>query len=93
MPTPLTIRLPRHWPEHVKAYFNRIDGLDYDEAIKFIQENPEKVDAVWQKNSALQAQTGHGGVPLMIYNGEPFFGQDRLDVLLWRLQKEGLAER
>jgi hypothetical protein len=26
----------------------------------------------------------------MAFRGEPFFGQDRLDVLLWRLQQNGL---
>jgi len=29
----------------------------------------------------------------MVFEGEPFFGQDRLDVLLWRLKKNGLRER
>jgi len=37
-----------HWPDHVKERFNQIDGLDYDEAIKFIREQPDKVDALWQ---------------------------------------------
>jgi len=27
----------------------------------------------------------------MVFRGEPFFGQDRIDVLLWRMQKAGLA--
>ena len=34
---------------------------------------------------------GHWGVPTMAFEGEPFFGQDRLDVLLWRLKQNGLA--
>ena len=25
------------------------------------------------------------GVPLMVLDGEPFYGQDRIDVLEWRL--------
>lgn len=82
-----------HWPDHVKEYVNRIDGVDYDEAIQFIQENPGEVDAVWQENSAFQAQTGHGGVPLMIYNGEPFFGQDRVYQFVGRLMQNGLTKR
>jgi hypothetical protein len=32
-------------------------------------------------------------VPTCAFRGEPFFGQDRLDVLLWRLKKNGLVER
>jgi hypothetical protein len=31
-------------------------------------------------------------VPLTVFQGEPFFGHDRLDVLLWRMQKAGLAD-
>jgi len=29
----------------------------------------------------------------MAFNGEPFFGQDRLDLLVWRLKQNGLRER
>ncbi len=31
---------------------------------------------------------GHWGVPLMVHNGEPFYGQDRFDQLLWRLGRD-----
>jgi 2-hydroxychromene-2-carboxylate isomerase len=82
-----------HWPAHVKERFNRIEGLDYDEAIEFIRKNPGKVDAVWLENSKVQTQAGHGGVPLMIFQGEPFFGGDRFDQLFWRLSQSGLTER
>jgi hypothetical protein len=27
----------------------------------------------------------------MVFAGEPFFGQDRLDLLVWRLEQHGLA--
>lgn len=82
-----------HWPAYVKERFNRIEGLDYDEAIEFIKENPEKVDAVWLENGDLMAHTGHGGVPLMVFLNEPFFGGDRFDQFLWRLQQSGLTMR
>jgi hypothetical protein len=29
----------------------------------------------------------------MVFEGEPFLGQDRLDLLQWRLEKAGLQER
>lgn len=32
----------------------------------------------------------HWGVPLMVLDGEPFFGQDRLDSLVWRMDRLGL---
>jgi hypothetical protein len=82
-----------HWPAHVKERFNRIEGLDYDKAIQYIQKNPEKVDSCWLENSDGMAETGHGGVPLMVFQGEPFFGGDRFDQFFWRLRQSGLTER
>jgi 2-hydroxychromene-2-carboxylate isomerase len=82
-----------HWPAHVKERFNRIEGLDYDEAIEYIQQNGEEVDAIWFENSRIQLQAGHGGVPLMIFQGEPFFGQDRFDEYFFRLRQSGLTMR
>ena len=35
----------------------------------------------------------HTGVPLFVFEGEPFFGQDRMDMLIWRLKQHGLTER
>ena len=29
----------------------------------------------------------------MVFDGEPFFGQDRIDLLLWRLRQHGLQPR
>lgn len=34
--------------------------------------------------------THHWGVPLMVLDDEPFFGQDRLDALTWRMDRLGL---
>ncbi len=82
-----------HWPKHVKENFNMIEGLDYDSAIRDIQNNPERVDACWQENSDFMAETGHGGVPLMVIHGEPFFGGDRFEQFLWRLRQNGLTKR
>ena len=66
---------------------------DYDEAIEFIRKNPEKVDSGWLENSDAMAQTGHGGVPLMVFQGEPFFGGDRFDQFVYRLRQSGLTRR
>ena len=35
----------------------------------------------------------HWGVPLMVFENEGFFGQDRIDVLEWRLEQSGVARR
>jgi hypothetical protein len=29
----------------------------------------------------------------MVFEGEPFFGQDRIELLLWRLRQHGLEPR
>ncbi len=44
-----------------------------------------------EANQAAQLAAGHSGVPLFVYNDEPFFGQDRMDTLRWRLTKDGLS--
>jgi 2-hydroxychromene-2-carboxylate isomerase len=35
----------------------------------------------------------HWGVPTMVFEGEPFFGQDKIELLLWRMQQKGLEKR
>ena len=80
------------WPLHVADAVNSI-GMDYDAVIKDIQVNPDKYDAVWQKNQDEFVMTGQGGVPTMSYNGEPFFGQDRFNQFFWRLRQNGLTVR
>jgi 2-hydroxychromene-2-carboxylate isomerase len=82
-----------HWPAYVKERFNRIEGLDYDQAIEYIIKNVEEVDSCWLENADFMAQTGHGGVPLMVFQGEPFFGGDRFDPFLFRLRQSGLTRR
>ena len=42
---------------------------------------------------AAQTGAGHWGVPLMVFQGEPFFGQDRIEDLTWRMRQHGLVER
>lgn len=46
----------------------------------------DRLEAVIRENEAEQAKH-HWGVPLMVYRGEAFFGQDRLDLLEWRLDR------
>ena len=68
-------------------------GLDLAELDEQIEEDEAHfIDAIEQNQKALEA-AGHWGVPTLVFEGEPFFGQDRLDLLLWRLKNAGLAER
>ena len=41
---------------------------------------------------ALQA-AGHWGVPTLVFDNEPFFGQDRIEMCVWRMQQNGLQQR
>lgn len=50
-------------------------------------------DAEIEMNQAALAKAGHWGVPTFVFNDEPFFGQDRIDVAVWRMKQKGLAER
>ena len=36
---------------------------------------------------------GHWGVPTLVFEGEPFFGQDRIEMARWRMEQKGLASR
>jgi 2-hydroxychromene-2-carboxylate isomerase len=53
----------------------------------------EACDATLVANEAALTAAGHWGVPTLVFAGEPFFGQDRLDLLLWRLRQNGLERR
>ena len=44
-----------------------------------------------EANQTAQRAGGHYGVPLMVFEGEPFFGQDRFDQFKWRMEQKGLA--
>ncbi len=69
------------------------DGFDLEALEARVAQDPDRLDAVVVENEEAQAASGHWGVPLMVFEGEPFFGQDRLDLLLWRMKSRGLKER
>ncbi|HCF24749.1 MULTISPECIES: DsbA family protein [unclassified Novosphingobium] len=68
-------------------------GLDLAEMDAVQEAEAERLDAAIKQNEADQRLGGHYGVPLMVYDGEPFFGQDRYDQLVWRMQQKGMAGR
>ena len=78
--------------DHLAAATERA-GLDLDAMDQQIVADADRLEAVIQNNQADHEKAGHWGVPTCAYKGEPFFGQDRLDALLWRLKKEGLQAR
>jgi 2-hydroxychromene-2-carboxylate isomerase len=68
-------------------------GADLAEMETTIGRDAARLDAVIEQNHGELEAAGHWGVPTMVFQGEPFFGQDRLDLLVWRLRQHGLRER
>jgi 2-hydroxychromene-2-carboxylate isomerase len=53
-----------------------------------IAANTDKYDSTILENQNSLANSGHWGVPTIVYNGEPFFGQDRVETFLWHVAKK-----
>ena len=68
-------------------------GVDLAELDAQATAEQARLDERIAQNQADLEAAGHWGVPTMVFAGEPFFGQDRLDLLLWRMEQNGLAKR
>ncbi|MBL8547409.1 MAG: DsbA family protein [Hyphomonadaceae bacterium] len=68
-------------------------GLNAADINRAVQARGEALATEIADNEAAQKNAGHWGVPLFVFNNEPFFGQDRLDHLIWRMKQSGLTER
>jgi len=68
-------------------------GLDLADLDALVAADPARYDAAIEASQIAQREGGHYGVPLMVFNGEPFFGQDRFDQMKWRMAAKGLAHR
>lgn len=68
-------------------------GLDLQELDAAIGQDPKKYDAIIEENQNALTAAGHWGVPTMVFEDEPFFGQDRIELLLWRMRQQGLVKR
>ena len=82
------------WPDgdHLARAATRA-GLDLAALDATVRAEPERLDAAIAANQDAQRVGGHYGVPLMVFEGEPFFGQDRFDQLVWRMTQKGLGRR
>jgi 2-hydroxychromene-2-carboxylate isomerase len=81
-----------HTGNHLAAAAARA-GLDLAEMDADIAADEVGYIAEIEQNQIDQRKGGHYGVPLMVVDGEPFFGQDRFDQLKWRLEKLGMQRR
>ena len=81
-----------HEGDHLRNAAKRA-GLDMDELDAVAAKEADQLEAAIAENEAAQKAAGHWGVPLMAFEGEPFFGQDRVDHLIWRMKQQGLRKR
>lgn len=68
-------------------------GLDLAELDQTIAIDADRIEAAIQASHDRLEAVGHWGVPTMVFEDEPFFGQDRIDALVWRLRQRGVQVR
>ena len=78
--------------EHLEAAAAEA-GLSLAEMRADIEADVSGIDAEIDANQTALEDAGHWGVPTFVFEGEPFFGQDRIDLLVWRMQQKGLTKR
>jgi 2-hydroxychromene-2-carboxylate isomerase len=68
-------------------------GLELTALDRQVEAEADRLAGVLEENAQAQRAAGHWGVPLFVFDGEPFFGQDRIEHLLWRMGRRGLSLR
>jgi 2-hydroxychromene-2-carboxylate isomerase len=68
-------------------------GLDWEELAAEAEAEPEALDSEIAANQLALEAAGHWGVPTLVFEGEPFFGQDRIALAQWRMEQRGLTRR
>jgi len=81
-----------HTGDHLPRAAERA-GLSLEDMELRIAADVAGYDAVLTQNQAELEKAGHWGVPTMVFRDEPFFGQDRIDALTWRMHQHGLKPR
>jgi 2-hydroxychromene-2-carboxylate isomerase len=84
----------QNWHEgaHLSEAASRA-GIDLAELDAEIARDVDRYESMIKANEEAHRKAGHWGVPTFAFNGEPFFGQDRIDALMWRLGQHGLKRR
>jgi 2-hydroxychromene-2-carboxylate isomerase len=68
-------------------------GFDLAAMDAAIAADPDRYERIIADNEKDHAASGHWGVPTFVFENEPFFGQDRIEMLIWRMQGKGLVRR
>lgn len=81
-----------HEGDHLAGAAERA-GLDFAELEATAIDEAGTLDEEIAANQAALEAAGHWGVPTLVFDGEPFFGQDRIDMVQWRMEQKGLTQR
>ena len=81
-----------HEGDHLAKAATRA-GLDLAVLEAETNSDPDGLDAEIAANQDALEQAGHWGVPTLVFENEPFFGQDRIDMAIWRMEQKGLKTR
>ncbi len=81
-----------HEGDHLGGALARA-GLDPAEIEREVAAQSDALDAEIAANQDALEAAGHWGVPTLVFDGEPFFGQDRIEMVRWRMDQKGLTER
>lgn len=68
-------------------------GLVLSDLQSAVDGNAAGYEAEIAANDAALEKSGHWGVPTLVFQDEPFFGQDRIDIALWRMKQAGLLAK
>ena len=68
-------------------------GLDLAELDAEVADQADELDAEITANQQALEDAGHWGVPTLVFEDEPFFGQDRIEMVIWRMKQKGLQRR
>ena len=81
-----------HLGDHLAGAATRAD-LDLAELETEAELHSKALDVEIAANQTALEQAGHWGVPTLVFDDEPFFGQDRIEMAMWRMEQKGLEKR
>jgi 2-hydroxychromene-2-carboxylate isomerase len=81
-----------HEGDHLAGAADRA-GLSLADLDAEVNAGADALDAEIAANQSALEAAGHWGVPTLVLDGEPFFGQDRIEIVQWRMEQKGLAKR
>ena len=81
-----------HEGDHLAKAAERA-GLNLPDLDEEVAAKAQELDAQINENEKTLEAAGHWGVPTLVFEGEPFFGQDRFEMAKWRMEQKGLVRR